>query len=773
MHIEKENTLRAAIKSGINLFVGAGFSCLAENSAGLDLPVGDMLKSELCKYFNLQSCACLELSKVCTIIEQRDPAAFRLFLKQRFTVERYDERYESITKLNVKSIFTTNIDDLVHGIFGNSDSKYISDITKRGPVHGDRSCVDYIPLHGSIANEDDKLFFSTLDLASSFSLDEDKWHFFKQKIRDTPTIFWGYGLNDSGVLEALNIPARNGKTHKPKWINLRQADEASIEYFKALGFNIILADTDELLDYFSDKDLLVEQINRRLAPCSKIFPGCCIPDSKSVPVRPLLDFYKGEEPSWYDVFSARLYKISHYFDIIESINSGKDVIVVGVPASGKTTLLMQIAFDYECDCYKIVSDSITKEKATMILNKLGDNRLIAFIDNFANDIDGIFLLTNDERVQVVCFERDYNYEMISHRVDSSKFIFHGISELAEHDITKLFTHIPDNIRKGKRRIPLVEMGVVPSVFEFVESNVVTASLKERFYDVLNQLKRNDATLHSLFLMCCYLHSCGSEVSYDVASSFLGDHVKKYDDVWDYFNSLGKIVVESQSMVAGGDQDYFVPRSTLVSEAVMDIANATSLRDVITKFHSDVSYIKIANFDRFKRRAFDAKLMEKVFPNYLEGKEFYERMFDIDRSPFLLQQAALYLKRKKRYNEAFQAIDKALTMTNSKVVSIRNSHAIILFDANINQDPSDPVVVQTLKMSMDILSQCYMSDKRKIYHALAFGKQAIQFWKIFGNKDAKEYLNKAHGWLESERDNSPWASNVKYLLKDVSKLIATI
>ena len=50
MEIELKNTLEKHLKSGVNLFTGAGFSTYAE-SQGLNLPVGDALKNEIIAKF--------------------------------------------------------------------------------------------------------------------------------------------------------------------------------------------------------------------------------------------------------------------------------------------------------------------------------------------------------------------------------------------------------------------------------------------------------------------------------------------------------------------------------------------------------------------------------------------------------------------------------------------------------------------------------------------------------------------------------------------------
>ena len=46
--IENEHSLKEAFRSGVNLFVGAGFSVEAKNKKGDKLPLGKNLALELC-----------------------------------------------------------------------------------------------------------------------------------------------------------------------------------------------------------------------------------------------------------------------------------------------------------------------------------------------------------------------------------------------------------------------------------------------------------------------------------------------------------------------------------------------------------------------------------------------------------------------------------------------------------------------------------------------------------------------------------------------------
>lgn len=65
MEIQNKNTLIHAMKTGINVFVGAGFSVYAYDKYNKKLPTGKDLANELQKSFNVKSS---DLSMISTIL---------------------------------------------------------------------------------------------------------------------------------------------------------------------------------------------------------------------------------------------------------------------------------------------------------------------------------------------------------------------------------------------------------------------------------------------------------------------------------------------------------------------------------------------------------------------------------------------------------------------------------------------------------------------------------------------------------------------------------
>ena len=118
VRIESKTQFMNHVRNGINLLIGAGFSIGAKDINGHRLPLGNELLNELkekfpkIKNFNV-------LSKASLILEKSSKQEFYDYLRCRFDVSEFDEVYNVLPLLNIKSIYTTNIDNLMYKIYQN------------------------------------------------------------------------------------------------------------------------------------------------------------------------------------------------------------------------------------------------------------------------------------------------------------------------------------------------------------------------------------------------------------------------------------------------------------------------------------------------------------------------------------------------------------------------------------------------------------------------------------------------------------------------------
>ncbi|MFO5902410.1 SIR2 family protein [Pseudomonas aeruginosa] len=756
MQIQNEALFKHHLLNGINLFTGSGFSVLAHGmlrDIPKTMPVGDGLRKELLDYFDRDPNSNLSLSQLCLILSATKKDELIEFLKTRFTTINYNNEYDALERVNIKSIFTTNIDDLTYRIYENSNNYYLNDIAIRGPSINDRNAIDYIALHGCVRYEDGNFDFSPVELSSSFERDKDKWYGYINRIKTTPTLYWGYSVSDAGVLQSLAKETTSGKDRAPSWIVLRTDDKEAKEYYSSLGFQIIVGETQQLLNYFKQLKATNKPDKKRIRAASS-FKKYTVPEKAQMPVRTLGEFYLGAEPIWYDVFYGNLHKNEHFQRISNNIAAKKNVILTGGALTGKTTLLKLLTITSADFGWPFFIEEITPEKANLLKREIDSEgrRVLLFIDNAADAWEAINLLSDSPNITVIAAERDYIYDSVAHRFPRRKFEHIDVTGLTPLDVQAVRDKIPAGLKRREVFKPLpreLDVETPPTFFEVIDSAIADHSLTDRFIDALKSLKIESPFKHDLLVMCCYLYSCRVPTSLDVAIAYSRNHTTDPQEVLETLRSMGSFLSAYEGSLSDATQAYFVPRSRSVADAVMRKIPSEDLKQLLLTFHSEVSPTKISRYDIFRRGAYEAGLVGKAFSNWEEGLAFYELSSTRDNSHSLKQQGAIYLAHKKQYHLAFSWIDEALTMVGRRNAPVRNTYAVILFSANSDK-PLDSDVISTLIESMEILASCYNSDIRKAYHAKVFADQAIKFANRLPNQpESIQYLDQARDWLEAE------------------------
>ncbi len=761
MRIENEHIFDHSLKSGVNLFLGSGFSILAKNEKGFNLPIGDELKNELNQYFYNRNSTSLSLSQLVTNIKGKWRSDFYDYLMSRFFISSFSEIYNSLKKVNIKNIYTTNIDNLVQEIYKTDMDKYINPVFLNGPLF-EKDKIDFYQLHGTIY-QIESCKFDVFEVTSSFNTESSKWTSLVSGLTEQPNIFIGYSFNDANTIQAFKL-ALETKNLKASWILLQEEDDELIEYFHNMNIQVIIGDIEELLTYFDA--LKYESTKKTFVNLDSFVPEYLIPLKSSVVSRGFEEFVLGSDPIWSDIYNPAIIKLHYYQEIMDKVVGGKNILMLGPIASGKSTLLMQLAASYNLN-QKLYINSMSYEKAQFLLRIIDKNKVTIFLDNCCTDYRIIDLYNKTKNIQIVAADRDFQYESISqHFIDFSKIF---IDNITDTDIQNIYDSIPAHMRSsrivyyGDRKVSERE-----SVFEIMQYNINKRSFKERIKKLASDIV-SDPISAKILTMISYLQSNNSILNMDILVCMLSDESGiSYDEIQGILKKISGMIIEigiNHSLVES-NQDHFISRSRIFAEEFISNIDSRILREAIILIIEKYNSYIIPNLKVFKRTAFDSDLFNRVFYDYHEGEDYYNWLYEIDNSPYTLQHCALYLSKKHQHRKAFEYIERAKNIQKYVNWTIKNTYAILLFNTNINKENTDDVY-DILKQSMDSLIECYANDNRKYYHAKVFSKNVLELSRRGILVDViDEYKDKAKTWLREEIKINPWRNEVKVLLQEL-------
>lgn len=761
MEFENEKSFKQLIsQDGINLFLGAGFSVHAKNRHDDILPPAGQLQKILVEHFELKEYASQPFYRVNAHLKRNRKSEFQHLLRDLFTVRGYIDEYNIINKLPIINIFTTNIDDLIERIYESPDSlKTYSDVEVTGFMENPE--VNLFKLHGSVRHTHDKDFlFTSEELATSFAKDPSLWNAVATKIASRVTLFWGTSLQDTNILETLASSTINDRPQKPRWIVVRPGKEHDLdaEDFKNMGFRIIRASTEEMLKYFQENVLNVQNNIEDIEDGDgnleyhTLFPNNYINQiiynkNKQIAI-PLTSFYQGQDPTWSIILSDQLIKISFYDEAIDRIQLGGALHLSGSPGCGKSTLLMQLAASDEIQGDKFFFADITTNKAKLFASKIaGKKQVFVFIDNMADNVDAYNMLFDLPNVTIISCERDLRFEQIKHRVKIRSNQIMEIGSLPDTDIHRICS----SMNKPVQRFDSEKV----SLFEIVYRVWAGSKLDTKIQQLIKEISKESNQLLELYTLMTYIRYTRTFASMDMLYSYFSggesfDPQKVYSDI----NKLSSLI-DNTNYNNDETQDYYSLRSTAFSELSLKHIPKNVLGYVVNKFHDNVHRGAIHRFDIFRKRAYDADLTILAFPEEKDGIKFYHTLLGKDDSHFIRHQFALYLWRKGNEPLAWDQIDRAYTDSNGSVHSISNSHAMILFDTNIKlKDDGSGIIKETLLRSFEVLEKCLRYDDRSTYHVIRYTEQAIEYYnKYISDSESENYINNAAKYINSEKEKS--------------------
>lgn len=744
-----------AKKYGFNLFLGAGFSAYAYNEEGR-LPLGNEIGEKLASLFSLDfSKYHNSLGYLCRKIKSTNQDVLNGYLRSAYKVAEFDDCYNVLPKLPIKNIVTLNIDDLIEKVYSQSSSiKDISDNKIWGNVEK-KNTVPFYKLHGSITYPSDvELRFTEEEILSLFTTDNSLFRTVAFKLSCCPTIFWGSSFSDGNTAQIIQSAILQHKTNMPFWVVLYPEDnnyEFLSETFKDLGFNIISADTKELLTHLGKMQLVqhAEKKSNIYSNYRKMFPNnfVCNELRKSAISRPISDFFKGDEPQISDILSDNIVRTTYFNKVLNMVLANKPTtLITGIPGCGKSTLLLQLAFSDDISGRKFWFNNMIESEATRLCSLVkNDNNVTVFFDNLYNNLNA-FKILRSNGIRVVTAERTINYEYVKSTLNIGRDNIIDISDLTKSDIQIICKAMN---RSSDKALQLYESKSNVSLLEIAFLSFNSVSVRNKVKEYIKSVQDyNDTNLKisliELFALVNYVSYCGVPISMDMFIFYFSNDSIIYSDIYYAIEKLNSIIIEDSIVSKKLDQDYMIMRSKVFAEIAINSIPAKVIKTVLNRFLESVSSSIIYRYDIFKKKAYDADITTILSLN--DGVDFYEKLLNSNSSPYIKHQYALFLSRKNKYDEAWRIIDNAYTQCGGKILTIANTHAIILFNKNIDvkcEPQKEEELKQILKRSFETLEYCVTKDVRVNYHVLIYGRNTVCYLERFGmDAYAKEYIDVA-------------------------------
>jgi hypothetical protein len=404
--------------------------------------------------------------------------------------------------------------------------------------------------------------------------------------------------------------------------------DADAEMLANEGYFIVRANTTELLHYFAG-------ISKSSAPVKSIRSflndhNVAFLIKQKHPARPVESFYKGNEPIWNDIIEERIPILSFYHQVCDKLLSSNHVHITGCPGSGKTTLLMQVSKGLSQKYNVFYFQRTSKEEAAKYVQLLSkESNILICLDNLSDNHAGFSELAKMRDVKFVTSERDAGFDRTKGLFPSKEIEIIDISDISMFDISEI-------CRKMARPLQNNQFQKV-SLFEIVHQLWNNKSTVARIQELINTFV---PSLLEFYTLNTYTRFCNSACSMDMALAYY-DYAKSYKEIYSMLNQINSLI-DDQSYSFDSDQDVFTLRSRIFCEISLNCLRGNPiLGQVIFNFHSNIDKSIIFNFNTFKIKAWDADLTTHSFPKEPDGISFYNMCLRANKSPFILQQYALY------------------------------------------------------------------------------------------------------------------------------------
>lgn len=375
-----EDALKFAVEGEAVFLIGSGFSTGAENSLLEDdrrLLVGSDLAKELAKLTGMDLDVQLDIVSQ-EYIDMYGEKQLVNYLKEHYTVEKYEKYYEALSKIKNLKVYSTNYDDLVEKVCndcGNKIRGYSIDADIR-KVNKDKMVMHLNGYVKDLENDvlPDSFKLSHLSYNSKKFFDTPWYSYLIDELYNAKVVFI-IGLSFSSDLDIRRIVSGQELKDKVFFIERYDLSQGSRKFLDKYG-RVLLCGVKTFLEDLSKIEINGEnkkEIYYKNFKKADRYDNSIESEDRDVYAL----FFNGiEKAGIYKKDADRCYKTlvnrEKVFDVIREIEQGKSVIIYSDLGNGKSIFVNQVI-------------DLCPKMDFYFLKQVNHQRILSEIKNFCND----------------------------------------------------------------------------------------------------------------------------------------------------------------------------------------------------------------------------------------------------------------------------------------------------------------------------------------------------------------------------------------------------
>ena len=763
--------IAATSRGDMVLFLGAGVNADCEmGDPPKPAPLGNNLSHDLSKHFfpdeayNKESLKAVS-SKIQNI---EGDEKLRSYLINRLHPVHATKALMQIPYIQWNSIYTVNIDYGIETAYSNAEQKVqklVPIVLPTDPSTSDAETeLPYIKLHGCLMKPESNIIFSHRDYTQAREQNLRLFANLTTKLCEHSFLFIGFGFEDSDfhdLWESVKKYAGSLSMLKPTFLIKPSASPSFIKSMEIDGVTVIDSDAKTFLPWLranldrtpnSIEDKIIERsasvtnwakrkLSISISPnlADSIRKYCQIISELEPPVRlPEKSSYLiGASPYWDDIQNNLPIKREIENEIIDDINNWltsrkpKISLLLGAAGYGKTTLLMQTAYDIcknEDHIILWVRQNVYFDPTPIseFCKLIRKPILIMFDDGpkYMSSIKRLYLDAVNNKFQLYILIGARQSEWNSARGTGSipipsKFTLQRLSEKESLSLANIL--LRSGLLEG-RGTKLSAKEISNQLIEVGEKHIIAGlktvitGKKTKFHEIIadEYFRIRSVDARNVYLSVALSHSLAISMPAALATKLVNIPLIEYHSKMS--GTLEEIVLEEIDDISG--ELLFSTQHRVIAEALLEsVIDPGSISELLINITKNINPHSYNEYELLKR-VYQEDYLAKTLKESGRIRSLYTYlMTEFPSDPYIKQHAAIFESQEKNFETARDLADEAIHLSDRHPHFLNTKGTIWLREAI--SEPKPDRAEYALKKGAALIRKRISkdTDKEIHYHSL--------------------------------------------------------